>query len=229
LHIPDGYLSPATCGVFGAVMVPVWYRAAAKLKKFDIARIPLLAMGAVFSFLIMMFNLPIPDGTTAHATGAALLAILLGPWTAVIAISVTLFIQAVVFGDGGILVLGANSFNMAFIAPFVGYYTYSLLGKGARAGSKRQLAASAFSGYLAINAAAFMAALEFGSQPLFFTAADGSPLYCPYGFYVAIPAMMAAHLSVAGVVEGLVTLVALKCITLSSVLPQKDKEGSEHV
>lgn len=227
MHIPDGYLSPATCTVFGAVMAPIWYQASAKLKKtLDIAHIPMLAMGAVFSFLIMMFNVPIPDGTTAHATGAALVAILLGPWTAVITLSVTLFIQAAVFGDGGILAFGANSFNMAFIAPFVGYYTYSLLGKGARPGSKRQLAAGALAGYLAINAAAFMAAIEFGSQPLFFTAPDGTPLYCPYGFSVAIPAMMTAHLSVVGIVEGFVTLAALKCITS---MRQENKEESHYV
>jgi cobalt/nickel transport system permease protein len=216
--------------VFGAIMAPVWYRASAKLKKtLDIARIPQLAMGAVFSFLIMMFNVPIPDGTTAHAVGAALLAILLGPWTAVVAISVTLVIQAAVFGDGGILALGANCFNMAFIAPFVGYYTYSLFGKGARSGSKRQLAAGLLAGYLSINAAAFMAALEFGSQPLFFTAPDGTPLYCPYGFSAAIPAMMAAHLSVAGAAEGLVTAAALKCIAMSNDPNPKSQEESEHV
>jgi cobalt/nickel transport system permease protein len=228
MHIPDGYLSPSTCAALGAAMMPVWYRASAKLKQtLDVARIPMLAMGAVFSFLIMMFNIPIPDGTTAHAIGATLIAIVLGPWAAVIAISVALVIQAVVFGDGGILALGANTFNMAFIAPFAGYYIYRLLGKRANPGSKRQFFASALAGYVALNLAALAASLEFGLQPLLFTTANGTPLYCPYGFSVAVPAMMLTHLSVAGVIEGLVTAVALRCITLSNHNTERLELGKE--
>ena len=217
MHIPDGYLSPSTCATLGVVMVPIWYRASAKLKKtLDVSRIPLLAMGAVFSFLIMMFNVPIPDGTTAHAIGATLLAIILGPWAAVIAMSIALIIQALVFGDGGILAIGANTFNMAFIAPFVGYYVYKLISKNAHLGSNRQLLAGAIAGYLAINTAALAASIEFGIQPLLFTTPDGTPLYCPYGLTIAVPAMMLAHLTVAGVVEGVVTAAALKFVTSQS-------------
>ncbi|MBU2701579.1 cobalt/nickel transport system permease protein [Sporomusaceae bacterium BoRhaA] len=217
MHIPDGYLSPSTCLTLGAVMLPIWYRASAKLKRtLDVTRIPLISMGAVFAFLIMMFNVPIPDGTTAHATGAILLAIVLGPWAAVIAMSVALVIQALVFGDGGILAIGANTFNMAFIAPFIGYAVYRLLSTQAVNGSRRQFFASAIAGYCGLNVAAMAAAIEFGLQPLLFKAADGTPLYCPYGFDVTIPAMMIAHLTVAGVVEGLVTAVALKFIISQS-------------
>jgi cobalt/nickel transport system permease protein len=231
VHIPDGYLSPSTCATLGAVMIPVWYRASVKLKEsIDVSRAPLLAMAAVFAFLIMMFNVPIPDGSSAHATGAILIAILLGPWAAVIAMSVALVIQALVFGDGGILAIGANTFNMAFVAPFVGYYIYRFMSRNALQGSRRQLIAAAIAGYIGLNMAAFIAAIEFGIQPLLFTAADGTPLYCPYGFAVAIPAMMVAHLTVAGFVEGTVTAVALKFITRQSsgrvVMPtQMGKEG----
>ena len=213
MHIPDGYLSPSTCATLAAAMVPVWYQASANIKKaFDISRIPLLAMGAVFAFLIMMFNVPIPDGTTAHATGAVLIAIVLGPWAAVIAMSVALVIQALVFGDGGVLAIGANTFNMAFVAPFVGYYSYRLLSNKAEIGSWRQVAAGGIASYVGLNVAAFVAALEFGLQPLLFKALDGTPLYCPYGLDVAIPAMMLTHLTVAGFVEGAVTAAALKFI-----------------
>ena len=83
--------------------------------------VPLLALGAAYCFLVMMFNVPIPDGTTAHAVGAVLVAVLLGPWAAVIAVSVALAIQALFFGDGGVLAFGANCFNMAIVMPFVGY------------------------------------------------------------------------------------------------------------
>ena len=217
MHIPDGYLSPSTCATLGAVMVPIWYRASAKLKEtLDVSRIPLLAMGAVFSFLIMMFNVPIPDGTTAHAVGATLIAIILGPWAAVIAMSVALVIQAVIFGDGGILAIGVNTFNMAFINPFIGYYVYRLISKNASQGSKRQIIAGAIAGYIGINFAALAAAIEFGIQPMLFTAMDGTPLYCPYGLSVTIPAMMLTHLTIAGFIEGIVTGAALKFITKES-------------
>ncbi|WP_378956686.1 cobalt transporter CbiM [Pelosinus sp. sgz500959] len=211
MHIPDGYLSPSTCLTLGGVMLPVWYRASAVVKKhLELAQIPFMAMGAVFAFLIMMFNVPIPDGTTAHAVGGVLIAIALGPWAAVIAVSVALFIQALVFGDGGMLAFGANAFNMAFIMPFSGYYTYKLLvGKG-RSGSTRSIIAAGVSGYVGINLAALVAAIEFGIQPLLFLAADGTPLYSPYGLGVSIPAMMSVHLLIAGFIEGTVTALVLK-------------------
>ncbi len=231
MHIPDGYLSPSTCLVLGAVMLPIWYKASGKLKKdLDVKQVPLLSMGAVFCFLIMMFNVPIPNGTTAHAIGATLVAIIFGPWAAVIAMSVALAIQAIVFADGGILAFGANAFNMAFIAPFVGYYVYKLISKNAMPGSTRQLAAGAIAGYAAINCAALVASIEFGIQPLFFTATDGTPLYCPYGLDIAIPAMMVAHLTIAGFIEGIVTAAALKFMAVQpTVILQSQINKNEEV
>lgn len=128
MHIPDGYLSPATCGVLGVAMVPVWARAGSQVRKVVKSQyVPLVALGAAYCFIVMMFNVPIPDGTTAHAVGAVLIAVLLGPWAAVIAVSVALLIQALFFGDGGVLAFGANAFNMAFVMPFVGYGVYLAL------------------------------------------------------------------------------------------------------
>lgn len=217
MHIPDGYLSPSTCLTLGGAMLPVWYRASAVVRKnLDLARVPFMAMGAVFAFLIMMFNIPIPDGTSAHAVGSVLLAITLGPWAAVIATSVALLIQALLFGDGGILAFGANAFNMAFLLPFGGYYVYRLVAGNTPVGSSRQIVAAGIAGYVGLNLAALAAAIEFGIQPLLFTAADGTPLYCPYGLDVTVPAMMLAHLTVAGVVEGVVTALALKFVARTS-------------
>ena len=120
MHIPDGYLSPQTYIPLYGVSVGFWVIAQRKLKKqLALKHVPYLAMAAAFSFLIMMFNIPIPGGTTGHAVGAAIIAILLGPWTAVMAVSVVLIIQAIVFGDGGITAIGANCFNMAVVMPFV--------------------------------------------------------------------------------------------------------------
>src|SRR5512135_2695208 len=114
MHIPDGYLGPATYGTLFGAAVPFWAFASWKLNRTLKSRqAPYLALGAAFSFVIMMFNIPMPGGTSGHATGTALIAILLGPWAAVIAVSVALAIQALLFGDGGITALGANCFNIA--------------------------------------------------------------------------------------------------------------------
>src|SRR3954453_8344470 len=178
MHIPDGYLSPQTCAVATVVMVPVWGTAARKVRETIKRReVPLLALAASYSFLVMMLNVPIPDGTTAHAVGAVLIAILLGPWAAVIAVSVALLIQALFFGDGGVLAFGANAFNMAVVMPFVGYGVYKLIAQRAPLTSGRRVVAAGIAAYVGLNAAALCAAIEFGIQPDLFTAADGTPLY----------------------------------------------------
>lgn len=202
MHIPEGYLSPQTCAVMGAAMVPVLTVAAKKVNEsFDKKDVPAMAIGSAFAFTIMMFNVPIPGGTTAHAIGATLLAITLGPWAASISLTIALFIQALLFGDGGILALGANSFNMAFIAPFVGYGIYRLM----LSLKLNKVLSSAIGGYVGINAAALATAIELGLQPLLFHTANGTPLYFPYGLNMSIPAMMLAHLTVAGIVEATIT------------------------
>src|SRR5918912_318853 len=130
MHIPDGYLSPATCATLYGASAGVWYTAGRRVKKVVRNRyVPLVAIGAAYAFLVMMFNVPIPDGTTAHAVGGVLIAVLLGPCAAVISVSIALLIQALFFGDGGVLAYGANVFNMAFVMPFVGYGVYRLLSR----------------------------------------------------------------------------------------------------
>ena len=218
MHIPDNYLSPVTCAAMTAAVIPAWVHSVKKVK----AEIPkekmvLLGVGAAFSFLGMMFNLPLPGGTTGHAVGGTLIALLLGPESACIAVTIALLVQALLFGDGGILAFGANCFNMAFVLPFVGYYSYTAICRafgvsssntGADiAGSRsKQMIAAGIGSYLGINAAALMAAIEFGIQPMLFKAADGTPLYCPYGLSVSIPAMMIGHLTVFGLAEVIFTI-----------------------
>jgi cobalt/nickel transport system permease protein len=202
MHIPDGYLSPATCGTFGAVMTPVWVTAGRRVRKIVKSRyVPLVAIGAAYSFLVMMFNVPIPDGTSAHAVGGVLIAVILGPWAAVIAVSVALLIQAVFFGDGGVLAYGANAFNMAFVLPMVGYFVYWLLSHRVSLTSRRRVLAAGIGSYVGLNVAALCAAVEFGVQPALFHSANGTPLYAPFHLSQTIPAMLLAHLTVAGVVE----------------------------
>lgn len=206
MHIPDNYLSPATCAAMGVVMVPVWAFSLKKVNaEIERSRLPLLGIGAAFSFLVMMFNVPLPGGTTGHAVGATLLAALLGPWAACISVSVALLIQAALFGDGGILAFGANCFNMAFVIPFVGYFIHEFIA-GRTKGRKAELFGLGLASYLALNLAALCAAIEFGLQPLIARGADGHPLYCPYPFSISIPAMTLPHILVAGFVEAFFTV-----------------------
>jgi cobalt/nickel transport system permease protein len=218
MHIPDGYLSPATCGVFGAIMVPIWTAASRIVKKTLKARqVPFLAIGAAFSFVIMMFNVPIPGGSTGHAVGGVLVAILLGPWAACIAVTVALVIQALLFGDGGITAIGANCFNMAFVLPFVGYYVYKFISSNSEPGSNRQIIAAGIGAYVGICVAATVAGIEFGLQPLLFHAANGQSLYCPYGLNIAVPAMAGEHLLIFGWVEAIVTALVVKYLQKQDV------------
>lgn len=118
MHIPDGYLSPATSLVMFLIVLPFWVMGVRKLReKLTAKNVPLIALFAAASFVIMMFNIPVPGGTTAHAVGGALAAIILGPEIATIAVSIALVIQAFFFGDGGILALGANCLTWRWSCP----------------------------------------------------------------------------------------------------------------
>lgn len=216
MHIPDNYLSPSTCATFGVAMVPIWKRASLKVKA-EITRqkMPLLGVAAAFSFLIMMFNIPLPGGTTGHAVGGALAAILLGPYSAVFAVTIALAIQALFFGDGGILALAVNCFNMAFLMPFTAFYLFKLSTKLFR-NQKGEYIGAFIGGYVSVNIAALFTAVEFGIQPLLFKDFSGLPLYSPYGLSVSIPAMMITHLLVVGFLEGIITVGAYSYIKKAS-------------
>jgi len=216
MHIPDNYLSPSTCATFGAIMIPIWRKASIKVRT-EITRqkMPLLGVAAAFSFLIMMFNIPLPGGTSGHAIGGALVAILLGPYSAVFAVTIALAIQALFFGDGGILAFGVNCFNMAFIMPFSAYYIFKFM-KKIFPNKKGEYLGTLLGGYISVNIAALFAAIEFGVQPLLFKDTLGFPLYSPYGLSVSIPAMTIPHLLVVGILEGIITLGAYNYVKKAS-------------
>jgi cobalt/nickel transport system permease protein len=206
VHIPDGYLSPQTCAVGYAVALPFWYVASRQANKVvRTAQVPTLAVLSAVCFLVMMFNIPIPDGTTAHAVGGSLVAIILGPWAAVIAVSVALLFQALLFGDGGVLAYGTNVLNMAVLLPFIGYGVYRLVAGRSGLTSPRRVLAAGIGGYVALNAAAVATAVELGIQPDLFHRADGTPLYSPYHLGQTLPTMLLAHLSVAGFAEAVLS------------------------
>ena len=209
MHIPDGYLSPATCAVFYGVMAPMWYLASKKASAaLGVKGLPLMALGAAFTFVIQMFNFPIPGGSSGHITGGAVLGIALGPWAAVMAMSLTLGLQALLFGDGGLLSFGANCFNMALVMPLAGYFIFRLLTVGSPGRGRRFFAAAA-AAYVAVNLAAALVGLELGIQPLIARSADGHALYAPYPLHIALPAMFLPHLLFFGVVEALGSALAV--------------------
>ena len=128
MHIPDGYLSPSTCATLYALAAAGWYSALKRIKRLLATRtIPLISVCGAFAFVVMMFNVPLPGGTTGHAVGVTVATIVLGPWGSILSISLALAIQALFFGDGGITTLGANCFNMAIVGSFVAYAVYRLI------------------------------------------------------------------------------------------------------
>ena len=215
MHIPDGYLSPATVITGYAVMIPLWAYGFKKLKeKLDEKTLPLLGTLSALSFLIMMFNIPVPGGTSGHAIGTALIAIMFDPWIAFIAVSFVLLIQAIVFGDGGISTWAINSFDMAFVAAFVAYFTFKYL-------KDKTKFAPFIAGWLSISIAALSDSIFLGIQPLFWHDGAGHPLYFPFGLSVTIPAMMAAHMLVFGVVEGVFTQIVYSFLKNKGVAYEK--------
>ncbi len=212
MHIPDGYLSPIVSVGLGAATVPGWAVATNRVQKVLSNRtIPMLAVFSAMSFTVMMFNIPVPGGTTAHGVGGTLIAIVLGPWAAAIAVSVALIIQALFFGDGGILAIFANSLNMAFILPFVGYGVYRILAGRSPMLSERRVWAAGIGAYVGISVSALAVGIELGVEPLLFSQ-NGHALYSPYGLTEAIPAMLIAHMFGASIVEALVTALGVAWI-----------------
>jgi cobalt/nickel transport system permease protein len=217
MHIPDGYLSPITSLVMLLLVLPFWVIGIRKIRQtMDARSIPLIALLAAFSFVIMMFNVPLPGGTTGHAVGAALAAIILGPEIATIAVSIALVIQAFFFGDGGVLAIGANCFNMAVVVPYVSYAIYQAFAKNTPISSSKRLVGAFLGGWVGVTLAALLAGFEFGIQPLLFKTAGGAPLYAPYPLAVAIPAMVIPHALVASVAEGALTALVLAFLQRSN-------------
>lgn len=236
MHIPDGYLGPQTYSIAYAAVLPFWIAASRKLNRtLRSKQVPLLALSAAFSFVIMMFNVPIHwGGTTGHAVGAVLIAILMGPWAACIAVSIALIIQALLFGDGGITCIGANCLNMAVIMPFAGYGVYRLIAGRSDVKSPLRWIGGAIGGYIGLVTAAVATGFEFGIQPMISHDASGHALYAPYPLSVAVPAMALEHLLVFGIVEAVVTGLVIAYIQRTDISllqgmekPQRKGENSD--
>ena len=197
MHIPDGYISPSSVAVSYAVFTPLFMYGFKKLKEIlDEETLPIIGSLSALSFIIMMFNVPIPGGSSGHAVGAALIAILFNPWVAFVSVSLVLLIQAVIFGDGGVSTFAINALSMAFVGSFTGYYAFQIL--------KRFRFASFIAGWVSLVSSSFVVAFVLGIQPIFWSE-GGKALYFPFDLSVTMPALVGSHMLFFGVVEGVFT------------------------
>ncbi|UCG09949.1 MAG: energy-coupling factor ABC transporter permease [Dehalococcoidia bacterium] len=199
MHIPDGFLNittVATTYVVSAGGVGNAVRVANR--KLSEKQVPLMGVLAAFIFAAQMLNFPIAGGTSGHVIGAALAAILLGPWAAVLVMSCVLIAQSLIFQDGGLLALGANIFNMGIIASFAGYYGYRLVNSLLGSSRRGKLVGSAFGAWSSVLLASIACAIEL--------ALSGAS---PIG--VVLPAMAGVH-ALIGIGEGLITAAVLSLV-----------------
>ncbi|WP_415379848.1 energy-coupling factor ABC transporter permease [Halosimplex sp. TS25] len=193
MHIPDGYVDLPLALLFAALSVAVLTVAARRVGgEVSDARAPLLGVVAAGIFAAQMLNWPIPGGTSAHFVGGAFAAILLGPHLGALCVATVVSIQALVFGDGGLVVLGANVFNMAIVEVYVGYAVYRAV---APYGEFRAAFAA---GWLGITAGALTAGLQIGLSSAF-----------QYELLATLAIMGVGHL-VLGLVEGAITAVVYR-------------------
>lgn len=199
MHIPDGFLDVKTWAGLSLVSA-AFVAVAAKKTRASLGerQIPLAGVTAAFVFAAQMVNIPVAGGTSGHFLGAALAAVLLGPWTAVLVMATVLSVQCFVFQDGGVTALGANIFNMGILAPGAGYLAYAVVNVRAGATGKASRAAPIAAGFISIVAASVACALELalsGTVPL----------------ASALPALTGIHM-VIGIGEGIVTAVVARFV-----------------
>ncbi len=195
MHIPDGFIPFWQCAIYYVILIVALYFASKWARKnLDDKRIPLLAVLAAGIFAIMSMNMPIPFGTSGHMVGGALVAIIfMAPEAAVIVFTVVLIIQALVFGDGGITVLGANVLNMAIIGGFTGLFTFKVL--------KDKVGiyiASGVGAWLATVLSALACAIEMAIAGTF-------PLT------IGVASMVTYHLFI-GIIEAVLTVIVIAAI-----------------
>ena len=196
MHIPDGFLSVMVSLVLWVVAVVVVGYALKRVNA-DVGerQVPLMGVLAACIFAGQMLNFSVTGGTSGHLMGAALATILLGPWAAIVVMTCVVGVQALIFQDGGLLVLGANIVNMGIIGAAVAYFAHRTLHKLLGKWSGGLFVSGFLSGWLSIVVAALACALQLALSGV-------SPAN------IAVPAMAGIH-ALIGVGEGLITAGAL--------------------
>lgn len=199
MHIPDGFLSVPVAALGWALLLAAAALALRQTRdKLGERQIPLMGILAAFVFAAQMINFPVAGGTSGHLIGGALVAILLGPWAAVLVLTSVLAVQGLLFQDGGLLAMGFNAFNMGVIAAFVGSGVYGWARRLLGDTPAGRLAGAALAAWLSVMAAAAATALQL--------ALSGT-----VALELALPAMLAVH-ALIGVGEALITVGALAFI-----------------
>ncbi len=200
MHIPDGFLSPQTYLPAYALAAGAWAWAARGLRqRLDEQLVPRLAALTALAYGLGLVMVPLPGGTSGHAVGVAMLALLFGPRLAFLAYSLVLALQSLLFGAGGITALPVNALAMG------------LAGAGVAVGAQRLLrgvnetAAVALAAWVSVFVPAILVALVLGVQPLLAQREDGTPLFFPFGLSVVLPAVLLPHL-VIGIGEAALTV-----------------------
>ncbi len=194
MHIPDGYISPVTATAMFVISIVFLTWAWKKVKaEYPQSFVALLAISSAFVFAAQMINFPIVYGTSGHLVGGTFLAILLGPYAAMLSMTIVLLMQAFFFADGGLIAFGANVFNMAIIGASSFFIVKLLTRKSA---SPRRFASSVFlASWLSVVISALACAIEIGFSPAFAGAG---------GITVTLPAMLFWHIFI-GLGEGAIT------------------------
>ena len=199
MHIPDGFLNVTTVATTFVVSVGGLVNAVRVAnRKLGEKHVPLMGVLAAFIFAAQMLNFPIAGGTSGHLIGAALAAILLGPWASVLIMSCVLIAQSLIFQDGGLLALGANIFNMGVVASFGGYYLYRL--SVLFLGDERR--GKLIGGFIGAWGSVFLASIVCAIE---LAASGASPAE------VVLPAMAGFH-AIIGIGEGLITAAVLSLV-----------------
>ncbi len=206
MHIPDGFISPKMYLPLYAVSAGAWAWGLKRMRRsLDEKTIPWLAVLAALSFVLMMVAVPFPGGTSVHATGICLLAVIFGVWAAFLSVSLVLLIQALLFGTGGITSLPLNALALGLAGGAAASWTFRSLRRW------NETAALASAAWLSVMVPALLVALALGLQPLIASAADGTPLFFPFGFSVTLPAVLLPH-AILGVGEGLLTVLVYRLV-----------------
>lgn len=199
LHIPDGFLSTEVAIIGWILVVPILAYALRQTKRhLGERQVPFLGVIAAFIFAAQAINFPVAAGTSGHLLGGALAAILLGPWAATVIMVAVIVIQALLFQDGGLVVMGWNIINMGVITSFTGYAAYIFIRRvlGNRSGS--HLSGAFFGAWLSVVVAALATAIQLafsGTVPL----------------RLALPAMASVHILI-GIGEAIITVGAVSLL-----------------
>lgn len=197
LHIPDGFLNlPVSLITWMLALGLISLSLKRVQAEYQERAVPLMGVCAAFIFAAQMINFPIPGGTSGHLLGGTLAGVLLGPWAGSLVMAVVFFVQAVMFQDGGITVLGANIVNMGLLGTFGGYYLYKAVRMALGINRWRSMvAATAIAAWSSVVVAAVMCAVQLslsGTVPL----------------VVSLSAMLSWHIPI-GIGEALITVLAV--------------------